>query len=123
MSEIRSYRDLLVWQKAMDLTVHCYQAVEGLPPGERFGLASSIHRTAVAVPSSIANGHGIGITGQYVHHLAQAHGSLMMLETLFLAAERLTYLDPAVVAAILKETSEVGKMLNGLMRSLRNHPD
>lgn len=120
MAEIRSYRDLLVWQRAMDLVVHCYEAVTNLPQAERFGLVSQIQRTAVNIPSNIANGHGIGITNQYVHHLALAHGSLMLLETLFHATERLQFLAPATVAAILQETAEVGRMLNGLMRSLRN---
>jgi four helix bundle protein len=120
MADIRSYRDLLVWQKAMDLVVRSYQLTDLLPASERFGLISQIQRTASNVPSSIANGHGIATTGQFLHYLAAAHGSLMMLETQIQITQRLKLLTDEVVQAALLETSEVGRLLNGLMRSLRN---
>jgi four helix bundle protein len=122
MGEIKSYRDLLVWQKAMDLVMNCYQATERFPPSERFGLILSIQRAATLVPSSIANGQGIAVTGQFLHQLKQAHGSLMTVETQIIVAERLGYLASEDVQEILKQTSEVGRMLNGLMRSLGSQP-
>lgn len=118
MGEIRSYRDLLVWQKAMDLVLVCYQATDRFPPSERYGLMSSVQRAATLVPSSIANGQGIAITGQFVHQLKQAHGSLMVVETQIQLAERLGFLPPETVQDILNQTGEVGKMLNGLIRKL-----
>jgi four helix bundle protein len=123
MGEIKSYRDLIVWQKAMDLVVLCYQATEIFPQSERFGLAASIQRAASLVPSTIANGQAIAITAQYLHQLALAHGSLMIVETQAQIAERLGFLTPDIVAQVLKQSGEVGRMLNGLMRSLRGQPN
>jgi four helix bundle protein len=119
MSEVRSYRDLLVWQKSMDLTMLSYQTVESFPSYEKFGLISTIRRVASLIPSTIADGHGKGITGPYLGCLSSAHGSLMLLETQFLIAERLSYIDAQTTQNLLQHTAEVGKMLHGLMRSLR----
>jgi four helix bundle protein len=121
MGEIKSYRDLLVWQKSMDLVMACYDATALFPPSERFGLVSTIQRAVTLVPSNIANGQGIAITGQFLQQLKQAHGSLMVVETQILVAERLGYLPAETVQAILAMSGEVGKMLNGLMRSLGSH--
>ena len=74
---IRSYRDLLVWQKAMDLVVVCYQLTEKLPPSENFGLSSRIRNFASNVPSYIADGEGRKTNSEYFSRLSLAHGSLM----------------------------------------------
>jgi len=118
--EIKSYRDLLVWQKSMDLVVASYEIAKQLPHHENFGLIAQIQRAAVSVPANIAEGHGRKHTGDYLHHLSMARGSLLELETHILIAERLKYLLPKDVAAVLKRTDEVGRMLSGLMQGLRN---
>lgn len=117
--EINSYQDLLVWQKAMDLVVACYELADKLPLSESHGLASDIQRKARQIPSYIADGFGRGNTNEYLSRLSFAHGSLMALETDILTTTRLSFLTSEEVAAVLNRCTEVGKMLNGLMRSLR----
>src|SRR2546428_12566266 len=89
---IKSYRDLLVWQKAMDLVVNSYQLAALLPKSEAYGLVSQIQRAAVSIPANIAEGHGRDHLGDYLHHLSIANGSLMELETHLLLASRLSFL-------------------------------
>lgn len=116
---INSYQDLLVWQKAMDLVVACYELASKLPLSESHGLASDIQRKARQIPSYIADGFGRGNTNEYLSRLSFAHGSLMALETDILTTTRLSFLTPEEIAAVLARCTEIGKMLNGLMRSLR----
>jgi len=118
--EIKSYRDLLVWQKSMDLVVASYELARKLPHDERFGLISQIQRAATSIPANIAEGHGRRHTGDYLHHLSMARGSLLELETHFLIAIRLGYLRPEDVGSLLKETDELGRMLSGLIQRLRD---
>jgi hypothetical protein len=74
---VKSYKDLLVWQKAMDLVVESYKISKRLPRTETYGLASQIQRAAVSIPANIAEGHGRDHLGEYLHHLSIANGSLM----------------------------------------------
>lgn len=83
---IKSYRDLLVWQKAMDLVAESYGLSAKPPKTETYGLASQIQRAAVSIPANIAEGHGREHLGDYLHHLSVANGSLMELETHLLLA-------------------------------------
>jgi four helix bundle protein len=115
---IRSYRDLLVWQKAMDLVVVCYQLTEKLPPSENFGLSSRIKNFASNVPSYIADGEGRKTNSEYFSRLSLAHGSLMSLETQLLIVDRLKFLSIEELEPALSISSEVGKMLNGLMNKV-----
>ena len=92
---IRSYRDLKVWERAMDLVVASYKFTELLPKSEAYGLVPQIGRAAVSIPANIAEGHGREHLGEYLHHLSVANGSLMELETHFLIANRLAY-SPSV---------------------------
>ena len=95
---IRSYRDLQVWQKAMDLAKQCYQATRTFPSEERFGLTSQIRRAVVSVPSNIAEGHGRAHTKEYLNHLSMAKGSLVELETLLLLSQRVGFLKEPQLA-------------------------
>jgi four helix bundle protein len=81
---------------------------------------SQIQRAAVSIPANIAEGHGREHLGDYMHHLSIANGSLMELETHFLLAERMGYLKVESLNQVLDQTAEVGRMLAGLIRSLRN---
>jgi four helix bundle protein len=116
---IRSFRDLTVWQKSMDLVVESYKLTRLLPGREMYGLACQIQRSAVSVPANIAEGHGREHLGDYLHHLSVANGSLMELETHLLLASRLSYVPMKSVEPLLNRTSEVGRMLAGLFRSLK----
>jgi four helix bundle protein len=116
---IKSYRDLGVWEKAMNLVVGSYQLAKILPKDELYGLVSQIRRAAVSVPANIAEGHGRDHLGDYLHHLSVANGSLMELETHLLVAQRLSYLKISEVEPLLGLTAEVGRMLAGLSRNLK----
>lgn len=117
---IQSYRDLLVWQKAMDLVAECYRLSEFFPKTETYGLASQLRRAAVSIPANIAEGHGREHLGDYLHHLSIANGSLMEVETHLLLAEKLSFLTKQQTETILSATAEVSRMLSGLTRSLKN---
>lgn len=115
---VRGYRDLKVWQKAVDLVAASYRLCKSLPQSETFGLSSQIRRAAVSIPANIAEGHGRDHLGDYLRHLSVANGSLMELETHFMVATRLRFLSGSELD-VLEMTSEIGKMLAGLSKSLK----
>ena len=117
---IQTYRDLLVWQKSMDLVVEIYRLVKFLPQEERFGLASQMRRAVVSIPANIAEGHGRLHRGDYIHHLSMARGSLTETETHLLIAIRLGYLQKEGAEETWRLLQEVGRLLNGLIRALRS---
>ena len=116
---IISYRDLQVWQKAMDLVVESYKVVSLLPKNEVYSLATQIQRAAVSIPANIAEGHGRDHLGDYLRHLSVANGSLMELETHFLIANKLSYVSEVQLESALERTRELGRMLAGLIRKLK----
>jgi len=116
---VTSYRDLKVWRKAMDLVVQCYQVTQEFPKSETYGLCGQLHRAAVSVPANIAEGQGRNHTKEFLNHLSIAYGSLMEVETHLQIAERLGFLDPPSLRILLESTAEIGRMLNGLMQSLK----
>lgn len=117
-ARMQSYRELLVWQKAMELVVAIYRITRGFPESELYGLASQMQRAAVSIPSNIAAGHSLKQTPAYLRHLAIACGSLSELETQIEIADRLEYLPPNE-KSIIVQANEVGRMLSGLRQSLR----
>ena len=116
---LQSYQELKVWQRGMDLVVECYEVSERLPATERYELARQIRRSAVSVPSNIAEGYGREHIGDYVRFLSVANGSLKELETQILIAQRLTFIGFEHSKPILRRTAEVGRMLTVLQRKLR----
>ena len=123
MSEIRGYRDLVVWQEAMDLVVEAYRLAAQLPDRERFGLTSQLQRAAVSVPANIAEGHGRSGTREYLHHLSVARGSLLEAETHLQIAVRLGYLRAEEVDAILERTGLLDRRLRTLIARLRDRAE
>ncbi len=115
----RSYRDLLVWQKAKALAVHIYQATEQFPRNETYGLTSQIRRAAVSVASNIAEGQGRLTLGEFLHFLGQARGSLLELDTQVAIALDLTYLKPDRHEILEREIYQVLGLINRLIESLR----
>jgi len=115
---VKSYRELAVWQKAMDLVIRCYQVTKSFPRCEVYGLASQLQRAAVSIPANIAEGRGREHSKELLHHLSIAYGSLAEVETHIQIAERLNYIDSTEVKQLLDGTSEIGRMLNGLRRSV-----
>ena len=119
MKQSTGHRDLVVWQKAMDLVVECYRISDRFPRSEDFGLRLQLRRAAVSVPANIAEGRGRTGVGEYLHHLSIAHGSLKELETHLEISQRLGYLTPGVLADVQGRLDEVGRLLGGLIRKLR----
>ena len=118
MGETRSHRDLLVWQKAVDLTELVYGLTSSFPADERFGLISQARRAAVSTAANIAEGHGRGSRKDYAAFIAIAKGSAMELETHLIISIRLGFASQADCAQALKLITEVEKMLSALRRKL-----
>ena len=119
MTIVRSYRDLQVWQKAMDLVDGVCDVAGQLPGTERYGMSTQLRRAAVSVPANIAEGHASAHTKQYLRHLSIALGSLAEIETLLLIAQRRAYITETMVQTMLDLAAEIGRMLRGLQKSLQ----
>jgi len=112
------YRDLLVWQKAIELVTDIYRMTRGFPKDELYGLTSQIRRAAVSIPSNIAEGQGRLTRGEFRQFLGQARGSYAELETQLIIARNLGYLSQP--GNLIEQLAEVGRLLNGLLSSLTN---
>jgi four helix bundle protein len=117
--EFRSYQDLKVWQRAMDLAAHCYELTEKFPRSELFGLTNQIRRAAASVPANIAEGRARSHTKEFVQFLSVASGSVAELETHLLLAAKLKFLPDESLQRALMTTDEIGRMLTGLKKRLR----
>ena len=118
---VKSNRDLIVWQKAMDMVVAVYQVTNHFPDHERFGLTSHTRKSAISVPSNIAEGHARNSTREFLHHLSIAQGSRAETETQLLVALRLEYVNKPALRDAWNLIQEVGKLIAGLVRSLEKH--
>ncbi|MGF1632607.1 MAG: four helix bundle protein [Phycisphaerae bacterium] len=116
MTQIKTFRDLVAWQKGMELARRIYQETQAMPAGERFGLTNQMRRAAVSVPSNIAEGYGRQSRLDYVKFLRTARGSLMELMTQYQLAIELNMLKPNPPTYNLLE--EIDRVLQGLIRSL-----
>jgi len=114
------FRQLMVWQKAMDVVTQLYKATRAFPKEEMYGLTSQLRRSAVSIPSNIAEGQARPTKGEFIQFLGYAKGSLAELETQIIIAQNLEYLADAT--EILESASEVGRLLNGLINSLKPKP-
>jgi four helix bundle protein len=114
----RKYQDLIVWQRAMDLTMEVYAATDDFPRDELFGLTSQLRRAVVSVPSNIAEGQGRGPGAAFAHHLRIAQGSLQEAETQLIVGQRRRYVDQSRVDRILDLAAEVGRLNRRLQQSL-----
>jgi four helix bundle protein len=114
----RSHKDLDVWKKSVRLVVDLYRLTKRFPPEERFGLTAQIRRASTSVPANIAEGWGRGSTKEYIQFLKIARGSLTELDTHLIVSGELGYVDANESARIETAVSDVGKMLNRLIRAL-----
>ena len=114
----RSYKDLVAWQKSMDLVTAVYRATSSFPKDELFGLTSQLRRAAVSIPSNIAEGQGRLSEKEFRYFLGQARGSLMEVETQLQIAENLGYLEKDPKRTLMEACAEVGRILNGLLASV-----
>ena len=118
---VKTFRDLIAWQRAMALAKAVYQVTRDMSPPERFGLTLQMRRAAVSIPSNIAEGHGRESRPAYVRFLRMARGSLMELKTQLLLSEQFGYLQ--VADAVNDMWAETDRVLQGLIRSLETKTD
>jgi four helix bundle protein len=118
VTKVKCYRELIVWQRSMDLAESIYSSTRSFPREEMFGITAQMRKAAVSVPSNIAEGQGRTSTADFLRHLSIAYGSLLELETQILLAARIFYLRESQTRSLMDPTAEVGKLLNGLMKSL-----
>jgi four helix bundle protein len=117
---VQHYRQLIVWQKAMDLAEQCYQVTRDFPSEEKFGLISQLRRAAASVAANIAEGQGRHHIKEFLNHLSMARGSLMEVETFLLLGERVGYVTSEKIQPLLSLSDEVSRMISGLRNSLES---
>ena len=116
---IKTFRDLLVWQEAMNLVEMIYLQTRNFPKEEIYGLTSQVRRAAISIPANIAEGNGRISRKEYLHFLYIANGSMKELETHLLIAERLNFLKKETLEEILVKLQAVGQLLTALRKSLK----
>ena len=116
---IKCYRDLLVWQRAMDLVEECYRLTGDLPRNEEFGLKSQMRRAAVSIPSNIAEGRSRSHSAEFLHFVSISLGSLAELETQLDLTARLNLLPAESVEIAKRSCEEVGRMLHRIASAIR----
>jgi four helix bundle protein len=115
---VRNYTELFAWQKGIDLVEAVYGLSIAFPKEELYGLTAQIRRAAVSIPSNIAEGQGRWNTGEFIHFLGIAHGSLCEVETQVHIALRLKFVSPTKTEPVFQLASEVGRLIHGLRHSL-----
>lgn len=115
---VKSYRDLIAWQRARELVKETYLLTAEFPVGERFGLVSQMDRAAVSIPSNIAEGYRRATTQDYLHFLRIARGSAYELETQLVLAEDLGLCTQAASSKVVVTLQEVIRVLQGLIAAL-----
>jgi four helix bundle protein len=118
-----SFRDLIAWQKAMALVTEVYRVTETFPDRERFGLTNQVRRAAVSVASNIAEGKGRFSKKEFVHFLSTARGSLCEVQTQLEIGRNLGYVSQPAFEQLDETAREVGRVLNGLMKTVRVSPE
>lgn len=118
MGEISSYKDLLIWKKGIDIVKFTYQLCKSFPKDEVYGLQSQIKRSAVSIPSNIAEGYGRSYTQSYIQFLRISRGSLLELETQIIIAKELNFVTDADYKIMSGLITEESKMINAFLRSI-----
>jgi len=116
---VEDYRELIVWQKGVDLVEMVYRVTASFPKEEIYGLTSQIRRSAISVPSNIAEGQARNTTPGFLHFLSIARGSLKEVETQVIIARRLDYIDEQQESELTHSTDEMSRLLSGLASSLK----
>src|SRR4051812_17487586 len=119
--KVKSYRDLVAWKKDMELSTLIYEITATFPRSEQFGLTNQGRRASTSIPSNIAEGHSQQPTRDFVNFLYTARGSLAEVETRIDLAARLQFLEKHTATPCLTKAAEVGRLINGLIQSLRKY--
>ncbi len=117
--QVKSYQDLIAWQKAISLVTEVYTITAQFPGHEIYGLTSQLRRASVSIPSNIAEGHGRATPGEFNQFLCQARGSLCEVQTQIVIAHRLAYINREQEQLFLTKTNELGRILSGLITSIQ----
>jgi four helix bundle protein len=115
---VGNYRDLIVWQKAFELTLAVYRETAHFPKEEIYGITMQLRRACVSIPSNIAEGEGRRSPGEFRRFLHIALGSLKEAETQILISEALGYFQPNQAGKLITTAAEVGRLITGLSKSL-----
>ena len=118
MPRIQTYRDLLAWQRGVDLAVDIYALTRTFPKSELFGLSSQVQRSAVSIAANVAEGYGRSGPGEYLRFLSNARGSLRETETHLIIANRVGFSEDPAHLALMNRADEVGRLLYGLTKSV-----
>jgi four helix bundle protein len=117
---MNNYKELKIWQRSVDLAVRIYKETQKFPKEEQYGLTSQIRRSAVSIPSNIAEGAGRNSRKEFNNFLGVSHGSSCELETQLIIAQRVELLDEVILESLQQQISEIQKMTRGLKDSLNN---
>src|SRR4051794_18091093 len=117
---VKDFRDLIVWQRSMELVELIYRSTENFSAREIFWVTNQVRRAAVSVASNIAEGQGRNSTNDFLRFLSISRGSIQEIQTQIEIARRLDYINEAPTEAILNLTTEVAKLINGLCRALQS---
>ena len=117
----KRHTDLIAWQKAMELVEEVYKVTKAFPADERYGLTIQLRRSAVSIPSNLAEGHSRNGRREFMHHVSIAHGSLSEAETQIEIAHRLGYMSDEQRDQLFALSAETGRIINGLYNSLEKH--
>ena len=115
---MRNYRDLMVWQKAMELVAETYNHTKSFPEDERYGLTLQLRRSAVSLPSNMAEGYGRNSTQDYIRFLRIANGSLFELQTQLEIAQNLGFLAEERFSLLFEKSREIERMLSSLIKKV-----
>ena len=118
MGNIKSYKDLIAWQKSIALVTDVYSLTKKFPIDERYGLVSQLNKAVISVPSNIAEGWGRELSKNYLQFLRIARGSLMEVETMVLISKNLNFISEKEFIETQNKIEEVGKILQGLIKSI-----
>jgi four helix bundle protein len=122
MAAVNSFKELIVWQRSIELTMEIYRLTKAFPREELFGLTSQLRRAAVSIPSNIAEGQNRETTGEFIQFLGIACGSNAEVYTQLVIARSLGFGDEASIARCESLNAETGKMLNALLKTLKSKP-
>lgn len=118
MAKLTSYRELVVWQKAMNLADRCYRTTRRFKREDQLVLGHEIRKSCVSIPSNIAEGFGRHYTPEYIHHLRFSNGSSNELQTRVELSRRVEIVSTEEAAILIADAEEIGRMLHGLIGSL-----
>ncbi|MDR1699281.1 MAG: four helix bundle protein [Prevotellaceae bacterium] len=120
VKDVKTHKDLLVWQKSMDFVVDIYAITKSFPNSELFALTNQIRRCVTSIPANIAEGLGRKGNKEFIHFLHVALGSATELETFLIIAQRLNYIDDHIFEKLDASLTEIIRMTIGLIKSINN---